>query len=462
MARVAAASTNGTNGNGNGGVMQLPHSVEAEEATLGSLMLDPVDAPRIAAFLKPSDFYIVKNGWVYEAIVNAGQSADLLTVSAELANRGVLQEVGGESYIAELTASVPTAMNAVSYARIVENMSARRALLRSASDIAKLAYDQQVSLEALMSGALRSVEAVRKPHTRNISRSAHEIFETLWQSIENRHNDPTLAAGVPTGFKDLDQLLGGGLRKGELMIVAARPGMGKTSLLNCIAANVVGLNRAYRPSRKFVVAYYSMEMSDEELAYRFTAMDTGIDSRRLRMAEIKDEEWAGLTLSMQRHCDVPLHLNCYPQSVESMGDDAENILYRFGLDLIIVDYLGLFRGNGDAYERISRIARELKDTAKRLNVPILSAAQLSRSCESRNDKRPLMSDLRDSGEIEQAADDVLFIYRDDYYNTESEFKNVAEINLSKQRNGPTGVVNLFFDKRLTLFCPLSRERIVMN
>lgn len=432
-----------------------PHSEEAEMAVLGSMLIDPLGTAQITTFLKPEHFYVYKHGWIYQAIGECGEHADLLTVGEALARRGLLDEVGGAAYLAQLTTETPTALNAVRYARLVEEYAARRAQINAASEIAKLAYDQAMPLERVITGAAKALDAAYRPQVRAESRAARDVFAAFFEAIERRHEKPEEAAGVPTGYTEIDKMLGGGYRKGELVIIAARPGMGKTSLLNGIASNATGLNTEIHLSRQFSVAYYSMEMSAEQLCNRFTAMDTGIDSSRISNGHIRDDEWTKLSLSIMRHCDAPLFINDQPQTVRSMQDDAERIKARYGLDLVIADYLGLFNEPGDAYERVSRIARDLKNAAKYLSVPVVCAAQLSRSCESRKDRHPELSDLRDSGEIEQAADIVQFIYRDEYYNADTEFAHIADIDQKKNRNGATGRANLYFNKELTKFSNLA-------
>lgn len=436
-----------------------PHSEEAEMAVLGCLLTPGEHIAPVMRFLEPRHFFIVKNGWIYESMRNIADPTDLLALSEDLARRGLLDEAGGQSYIGQLMTSVPYAGNAEQYARIVEDYAIRRSHIDAAQSILRMAYDTKRPLDDIMRDSRLALSNTLHPQMANELRSSHDVFAELMDAIEERHENPALAAGTPTGFADIDRLLGGGYHKSELILIASRPGMGKTSLLDCIAANITGLNRAVKLDRQYTVAIFSMEMSAEALAKRLLAIDTGIDSQRIQGSQFKDDEWNTLTSSCLRHSDATLFINEEDQSVESMVDSAERLMATRPVDLIMADYLGLFKERGDAYEHATRIARDLKNAAKHLKVPIVAAAQLSRSCEGRDDKRPKLSDLRDSGELEQAADVVQFIYRDEYYDASTDLKNIAEIITAKNRNGPTGTAKLFFNKALTKFAPLNFERL---
>jgi replicative DNA helicase len=437
-----------------------PHSIEAEEAVLGSLLIDPEAITRVASFLAAEHFYLVKHQWVYEAMLRLHERRepiDLLTVSTELANHNKLEEVGGEPFIAQLTNAVPTALNVEAYARAVESLALRRRMINAASEIARLSYDQSLPIEQVIEQSEAAVFSVSEGrndgHMVPIRKAVSAFFERL--EYLHEHRDEPL--GIPTGYHDLDKLTGG-LQKGDLIVVAARPGVGKTSLM---------LNIGYHAAFKYRqrVAIFSLEMSNEQLVQRFIASETGIDSQRLRTADLKDEEWGIVTRVMMRMSDLLIFLDDTPSlSPLELRVKARRIYQEYGLDLIIVDYLQLMTGeNGGRSENrvqeISYISRSLKAIARELKVPLIAGSQLSRLVEQRSDKRPVLSDLRESGSIEQDADIVMFIYRDELYNQDTEFKNVAEINVAKNRNGPTGKVMLFFDKRLTSFKNLAKERI---
>ena len=437
-----------------------PHSEEAELAVLGSLMIEPASTPRIAAFLKGDDFYFAKNGWIYEAILRKGQDADLLTVANDLGANNLLEEAGGEPYLGMLMSSVPTALNVEAYAHIVEDMSMRRRMLNAASDIARLAYDTTKPVQQMIEqseGAIFGVSDQRATgHMVPLSKAVSEYFARV-EYLHDHQNEPQ---GIPTGFTDLDRMLGG-LQRGDLLIVAARPGVGKSSLM---------MNMAYNAAHKHRqrVAVFCLEMSNEQIIQRFAATQTGIDSQRLRRGDLIDDEWARLSQVCMQMSEMPIFLDDSPTlSPLDLRVKARRIYQEYGLDLIIVDYLQLMQGEGgkmseNRVQEISYISRALKQIARELKVPLIAGSQLSRTLEQRSDKRPMLSDLRESGSIEQDADIVGFIYRDELYNPDSEHKNVAEIIIGKNRNGPTGKIDLFFDKNLTAFRNMARERVTVE
>ncbi|MCL4507549.1 MAG: replicative DNA helicase [Chloroflexi bacterium] len=434
-----------------------PHSAEAEEAVLGSLLIDPAASPRVAAFLNPADFYIVKNGWIYQAILSLGEKADLLTVSAELARNNLLDEIGGESYLAQLTASVPTALNIEAYGHLVENFALRRRMLNAASDVARLAYDQTVSIDQVIEKSEATIFSVSDQRASGQMASIRKVVDEFFQRIEYLHEHQDEPLGIPTGYPDLDKLTGG-LQKGDLIIIAARPGVGKTSLMNNI-----GYHAAFKHRQR--VAIFTLEMSNEQLVQRFVAAETGIDSQRLRIGDLRDDEWGSLTKVCMQMADLYIFLDDTPSlSPLDLRVKSRRIYQEYGLDLIIVDYLQLMQGESGSrsdnrVQEISYISRALKGIARELKVPLIAGSQLSRLVEQRSDKRPMLSDLRESGSIEQDSDIVMFIYRDEVYNPDTEFKNIAEISVAKNRNGPTGKASLFFDKHLTSFKNLAREKI---
>ncbi len=439
-----------------------PHHIEAEEAVLGSLLIDPAVAPRIAAFLRADDFYIVKNGWIYDAAIKIGNDADLLTVAAELARNNLLDEVGGEAYLAQLMASVPTALNVEAYGKLVEDMAIRRRMLNAASAIAKNAYDTTKTIGEVIEHSEASVFSVSDQRIAGHMVPMRKAVDDFFQRIEYLHEHRDEPLGIPTGFHEMDRVMGG-LQKGDLVIVAARPGVGKTSLM---------LNMAYNAAHRYRqrVAVFSLEMGNEQLVQRFAATETGIESQRLRTGNLNEDEWAKLTQICQQMYELPIFLDDTPSlSPLDLRVKARRIYQEYGLDLIIVDYLQLMQGEGgnagrneNRVQEISYISRALKQIARELKVPLIAGSQLSRVVEQRSDKRPMLSDLRESGSIEQDADIVSFIYRDDMYNPDTEFKNIAEVIIGKNRNGPTGKVDLFFDKSLTAFRNLSRERVDVN
>jgi replicative DNA helicase len=438
-----------------------PHSQEAEEAVLGSLMIDPEAILRVASFLSPEHFYIVKHAWIYEAMLrlqDRRDPIDLLTVSSELQAVGKLDEIGGEGYIAQLTNTVPTALNVEAYAHGVEQNAVRRKMISAASDIARLAYDQTLDIQNVIEKSEAAVFNVSEAHGESGMVPMRKAVSDFFERIEYLHEHKDEPLGIPTGFNDLDRLTGG-LQKGDLVIVAARPGVGKTSLM-------LGLGQHAAMKHRQRVAIFSLEMSNEQLVQRFAASETGIDSQRLRRGDLRDDEWGALTRVSMQMADLPMFLDDTPSLTPlDLRVKSRRIYQEYGLDLIIVDYLQLMQGDSSSgretnrVQEISYISRSLKQIARELKVPLIAGSQLSRLVEQRSDKRPMLSDLRESGSIEQDSDIVMFIYRDELYNTDTEFKNVAEISVAKNRNGPTGKANLFFDSKLTTFKNLAREKI---
>ncbi len=428
----------------------VPHNIEAEEAVLGSLLIDAEAIFRVSPFLKPDDFYIVKNGWIYDVILNLHerrQPSDFLTVCDELENREQLEEVGGAAYIASLINSVPTAIHVEAYGHIVERTALRRRLISAASQIASFAYEEEQTIDEVID---RSEATLFSISQRRIARDLVPIKQVLadyYDRIAYLYEHRGEPLGIPTGYIDLDKLLGG-LQRSDLIIVAARPGVGKTSMLLAMA-----LTAARKHKQK--VAIFSLEMSNEQLVQRLMSSETGIDSQRLRLGDLQESEWPKFVEAAGRLSDAMLFIDDTPSiSALQLRTKARRIHAEFGLDLIMVDYLqlmsGEFRGENRVQE-ISYISRALKGLSRELNVPVVAASQLSRAVEQRHDKRPILSDLRESGSIEQDADVVMFIYRDEMYNPDTEQKNIADVIVAKHRHGPTGTIQLFFRKHLAQF-----------
>ncbi len=435
----------------------IPANVEAEEAVLGSLLIDPDAIIKVSPFLRADDFYVTRNGWIYQAIYDLHERrepADFVTVCDELERRQQLDDVGGRSYIASLINAVPTAIHVEHYAHIVERTALLRRLIRAAGQIAALAYDESQEVDDVVDQAEHLIFTIAERRIQRdlvpLKRIMHDVMDRL--DYLHRHQGEFL--GVPTGFNLLDRLLGG-LQKSDLIIIAARPGVGKTSL---------GLNIAHNAALKYArhVAIFSLEMSAEQLGQRLLAMEAGIDSQRLRLGNIADDEWFTLTEAAGVLADAGLYIDYTPaMSPGEMRTKARRLHAEYGLDLIIVDYLQLMRGDGRSENRvqeISFISRSLKALARELNLPVIAISQLSRAVESRQEKRPILSDLRESGSIEQDADVVIFVYREDMYKEDTEKQNIAEIIVAKHRNGPTGTVSLFFRKELTQFLELEWTR----
>lgn len=445
-----------------------PHSVKTEEALLGAILINPDAIAEISSFLMPDDFYIVRNGYVYEAMLRLqrrGESIDLLTVTNELHDLQLDDTVGGAAYLTYLVNNTRSSLNAEVYARFVERAAVRRRLIEAAGDIAKYAHQTDVDLNEVVDRSESRLFSVTERSTKKdmipIRRAMAEYFDRIEYLFENR-DEPI---GVPTGFTDIDKLLGG-MQRSDLLILAARPGMGKTSLTLNVALNAARYGNAR-------VAIFSLEMSNEQLVQRLVSAETGINTQRLRLGQLEDHEWERFAQAASALSQVPLFLDDTPAITPlHMRGKCRRLYREHGIDLIIVDYLqlmtiggGLEEGGSRSTNRVqevSAISRQLKELARELNVPILAASQLSRAVESRSDKRPVLSDLRESGSIEQDADVVMFIYRDEVYNEDTERPNQADIIVAKHRNGPIGAVTLYFRKELTQFANLKSTDIDLS
>jgi replicative DNA helicase len=426
-----------------------PHSIEAEEAVLGSILINPEALYEVLAFLQGEDFFIVRHQWIWEAILGLHERRDpidYLTVVNELEQRGQLPDIGGAAFIMGLINRTPSALNTEGYGRIVERMATRRRLIEAAQQIVRVAHSEETDIDEVINRAEAAVFEVTERRLARELVPVREVASAYFDhvSLLARHQEEVM--GVPTGFIDLDRLLGG-LQKSDLVIVAARPGMGKSSWLNSVV-----LNAARNRQR---VALFSLEMSNEQLVQRFISQETHIPSHKLREGRLDERDWAQFVAATQSISDLPIFLDDTPAlSTQELRTKARRLYLDFGLDLIMVDYLQLMTTpfqSENRVQEISFISRALKQVARELNIPLVAAAQLSRAVEQRTDKRPQLSDLRESGSIEQDADVVLFIYRDAYYNASTPDGNRAEIHVSKHRNGPTGMVNLVFIPELTQF-----------
>lgn len=434
-----------------------PHSVEAEEAVLGSILLDKGALYDVVTFLQPGDFFLVKNEWVYAAILalhKRGEHIDYLTVIEELRNAGRLDELGGAAYITYLINNTPTSLYADTYGRIVERAAVRRRLQRAASEIALLAQSENQPVDVALdmaSALLANVSQVRQ--LRDLQ-TARDLLPSVFDRVEAARE--TGSTGILTGFADIDRRLGGGLQKSDLVLLAARPGMGKTSWMLCAAMNGMRAQAA-RP------LIFSMEMTAEQLIRRWIAADSGVSTDKMRSGRMTDAEFSAFTTAWAALDGLPFVIDdtsgLTPEQFEAKVARA---VAEHGVNVVMVDYLGLMNVPGRSENRtqeISLISRTLKNVARRFDVPVLAASQLNRAVESRQDKRPMLADLRDSGSLEQDADAVLFIYRDDYYNEASDRANQADIICAKQRNGPTGTDTLYFRKDTTQFSNLTRKGV---
>ena len=434
-----------------------PHSIEAESSVLGGLLLDNNAWDRVGDLLKEGDFYRYEHQAIYAAIgalINASKPADVITVFEQLKNQGKAQEMGGLTYLNSLAQYVPSATNIRRYAEIVRERAILRKLVTASDEISTNAFNPQgKTVERSLDEAEAKIFAIGEEGSRNKQgfQSLDNLVIDLLDKVQEMADNPADVTGVPTGFADLDRMTSG-LQAGDMIVLAARPSMGKTSFAVNIAEHVA-LNEG------LPVAIFSMEMGAAQLAVRIVGSIGRVNQGNLRSGKLTDDEWPRLTEAIERLRTVSLHIDETPGlSPGELRANARRLARQCGkLGLIVVDYLQLMSGSGSAASSDNRatelgeISRGLKMLAKELQCPVIALSQLNRSVEQRTDKRPMMSDLRESGAIEQDADIIMFIYRDDYYNKDSKEPNVAEVIIGKQRNGPTGTVKLFFQKNQTRF-----------
>lgn len=471
------ATLNGHNGNGHNGNGKLyfpqveiinpvqvkpqqldqfrPHSIEAESSLIGALLIDPDAIIKISTLIQAGHFYIKRYGLIYQAILDLyaqNQPADLVLVSELLASRGQLKEIGGEAGLAELISQTPSSLYADHYARIVYKKFLLRSLIEAGSQIVQLGYDEKINIREGMDKAESLIFQATSLMVRegfglqHIKAGLDKHYERMEYLAENKDK----IVGLPTGIMDLDKLLGG-LQRSDMIVMAGRPGMGKSALALSIA-----LYAARKHQKR--VAIFSLEMSEEQLIQRLIANQTGIDSQRIRAGDIKKEEWPVYYKAIQDLSVTQLFIDDTPAiSITELRSRARRLVAEHGLDLLIVDYLQLMTAAGrheNRQQEVSVISRGIKSLARELDIPILALSQLSRQVDSRQNKRPVLSDLRESGSIEQDSDVVLFIYRDEVYNPDTEFPNIAELIIGKHRNGPTGMLSVYFKKHLNQFVDL--------
>ena len=433
-----------------------PHSIEAESSVLGGLLLDNGAWDRVGDLLVDNDFYRHEHKLIYAAIgalINASKPADVITVNEYLQNQGKADEMGGLGYLNSLAQYVPSASNIRRYAEIVRERSILRKLVSASDEIATNAFNPQgKAIDRILDEAEQKIFNIGEEGSRMKQgfQSMDTLVVELLDRVQEMADNPNDITGVPTGFYDLDRMTSG-LQPGDMVVLAARPSMGKTAFAINIAEHVA-LNEG------LPVAVFSMEMGASQLAVRVVGSIGRIDQGHLRTGKLNDDEWPRLTEAIEKLRTVSLHIDETPGLTPSeLRANARRLARQCGkLGLIVVDYLQLMSGSGGSggdnrATELGEISRGLKMLAKELQCPVIALSQLNRSVEQRTDKRPMMSDLRESGAIEQDADIIMFIYRDDYYNKDSKEPGVAEIIIGKQRNGPTGTVKLTFLKNLTRF-----------
>jgi replicative DNA helicase len=432
-----------------------PQNTEAEVSVLGSLMLDKDAIIKVADLIVADDFYENRHKQIYECILSLfakNTSIDILTLTNVLEEKKLLDKIGGSSYLTELVNAVPTASNVVHYAFIVRKKGTLRRLIQTAGEISNLAYEEQNEIEDILDKAEQRLFAVSQQHLKQNFVSINTILSTTFERIDELHRDQGKLRGLATGFLDLDQKLGG-LQKSDLVILAARPSMGKTSL----ALDII---RHVSVSLKVPVGIFSLEMSKDQLVDRLLSAQSDVNLWKIRTGHLNDQDFEKIGEAMGVLSESPIFIDdAAGSNIMEIRTKARRLQSEHGVGLLVVDYLQLMSGRStdNRVQEVSEISRSLKILARELNIPVLALSQLSRGVENRPDKVPQLADLRESGSIEQDADVVMFIYREDMYKgKDSRRPNVAEIHIKKHRNGPTGQVDLFFDADKTSFKNLDK------
>jgi replicative DNA helicase len=431
-------------------IQSQPHNRQAEEAVLGSVLINPESFFDVAQILDAEYFYIIRNRWIWEVFTFLHENRspiDILTLSEELENRGQLEEIGGQAYLMMLINQTPSSLNAAAYAKIVEETSVRRRMLAAANDMAKLAYQEEKPVDDIINSAERYVFDLSERRVRRDLQPIQNVIDDYYDRVSMLSQRSDEIVGVPTGLADLDKLLGG-LQRSDLLIIAGRPGTGKTGFLLTIAKNAALKHKKH-------VALFSLEMSNEQLVQRMIAQDTGINTQELRSGKIKPDNWNIIVQSMENLSGAKIYLDDTPALTPiQMRTKCRRLHLEHHIDLILVDYIQLMSGdsrNDNRVQEVSYISRNLKTLARELNVPVLAAAQLSRAVEQRTGKTPQLSDLRESGSLEQDADIVMFIHKKEDIPTDTQDKELIELMVAKHRNGPTQNIEMIFLKNLAQF-----------
>lgn len=437
-----------------------PHNLDAEMSLLGAILIDEEVLADVMDKVKADDFYDKRHQTIFAAIVRLFElhrPIDLLTLSDELEKKDGLETIGGSSYLNELTNYVPTAANAATYAELVAQRAVRRRLIKASTDIADLAYQDDSDTQEILERAEAELFSVSDTSLKQDLVSLEQILTESFDRMEELHRDRGKLRGVRTGWRDLDNMTAG-LQRSDLIILAARPAMGKTTLVTNLAYNVAAKEHQS-------VLFFSLEMSKEQLVDRMLADAAGVDAWNIRTGNLSDDDFEKLSTAMGEMAEAPIYIDDTPGlTVLEMRTKARRQAHMHPLGLIIVDYLQLMQGRsrGGEFNRVqevSEISRGLKLIARELNVPVIALSQLSRSVESRNPPIPQLADLRESGSIEQDADIVQFIYRPGYYNPDDpELTNITELHIAKHRNGPTGKVELYFHPERLRFMSLEKRR----
>ena len=434
-----------------------PHDLEAEQAIIGSMLTDKDAVISAIEVLKEEDFYREDNKVIYSAILNLYNRAepiDIITVKAELESMGKFEKVGGLEYLAELPEKVPTTANAMKYIKIVEEKSTLRRLIKTANEIIELGYSPTEDVEDIMEGAEKKIFNIMQDKAQKSYTPIKDALVESFTKLEELYNRKQHITGVPSGFTELDYRTAG-FHGSELILIAARPAMGKTAFVLNIAANAALKGNT-------AVAVFSLEMSKEQLVNRILCSESMVDSNKVRTGKLEEDDWTKLAGTIGPLSEAEIYIDDTPGiNIMEIRAKCRKLKLEKNIGMVVIDYLQLIQGSGkrsgSREQEISEISRSLKILAKELDVPVIALSQLSRAAEQRPDHRPMLSDLRESGAIEQDADIVMFLYRDDYYNQDSEKKDIAEVIIAKHRGGSTGTVELLWLGSYTKFVNLERR-----
>ena len=435
-----------------------PHDIDAEQAVIGSMLTDKDAVVEAVETLKPDDFYRQDNKTIYEAILNLYNRAepiDIITVKSELTSLGKLEAVGGLEYLAVLPDKVPTTANVDKYIKIVEEKSILRRLIKASNELIDLGYAQSEEVDSIIDQAEKKVFEISQGKNKKGYTPIKDILVESFAEIEKLYNQKQPITGIPTGFADLDYKTAG-LHNSDLVLVAARPAMGKSAFALNIATNAA-------VQAKVPTVIFNLEMSKSQLVNRILCSEAMVDSNKIRTGKMEEDDWVKLATALGPLSEAPIYIDDTPGiTVTEIRAKCRKLKMEKNIGLIVIDYLQLIQGTGkrnsSREQEISEISRSLKILAKELDVPVIALSQLSRAAEQRADHRPMLSDLRESGAIEQDADIVMFLYRDDYYNPDSEKKNIAEVIMAKHRAGSTGTVELLWLGSYTKFVNIEKYR----
>ena len=433
-----------------------PHSVESEQSILGSILLDKDAIITVSETIRPSDFYKEAHKIIYECMLklsNKNEPIDLITLTEELKKQGHLDDVGGISYITSLSTIVPTTSNVKYYADIVKEKSVLRQLIKASNDIINLGYENSVKVEEVLERAEKRIFDISQEKASDDFKSINEVLVDAYDMIEKLYTNKSDVTGITTGFKDLNKKING-LQRTDLILIAARPAMGKTAF----SLNLVQ-NAALKGDAS--VAVFSLEMSKDQLVQRMPAAQSHVELKKIKTGTLDENDWPRIIDAMAVLSNASIHIDDTPGiKISELRSKCRKLKIEKGLDLILIDYLQLMEGEGNNESRqqeIAKISRSLKIIAKELNCPVVALSQLSRAPEQRADHRPMLSDLRESGSIEQDADIVMFLYRDEYYHPDSESKNIGEVLIAKNRHGETGSVELVWLGEVQKFADKARD-----